>query len=183
MRPCSEHVVDGGRYAGCLVRFPPMTGIASDHDLLAGYPVSIEIPVQWGELDAYGHVNNTVFFRYFESARMAYLENSGLLEHYDRERIGIILYSTECRFRAALFHPDSVLVGARTIQIESDRFVMGYAVVSRSQGRLAADGRATLVWFDYNTGKKVTLPDSIRAKIQDLECEPDQSNPPNDTSI
>jgi len=140
------------------------------HNLLSGYPLAIEIPVQWGELDAYGHVNNTVFFRYFESARMAYLERCGLLEHYEKHRVGIILYSTECRFRAALYHPDSVLVGARTLQIEADRFVMGYGVVSTSQDRISADGRATLVWYDYNTGEKVPLPESIRSTISDFEA-------------
>ena len=44
--------------------------MTTTHAELAGWPVIVEIPVQWGELDAYGHVNNTVFFRWFESARI-----------------------------------------------------------------------------------------------------------------
>ena len=146
-----------------------MTGISTDHHLLVGYPVAIELPVQWGELDAYGHLNNTVFFRYFESARMAYLDRCGFSELYERDRVGPILHSTECRFRSALYHPDTVLVGARTLQIERDRFVMGYAVVSRSQDTIAADGRGTLVSFDYKTRTKVTLPESVRLAIEELE--------------
>jgi acyl-CoA thioester hydrolase len=142
-----------------------------NHRLLEGFPVVIEIPVLWGELDAYGHVNNTVYFRYFESARMAYLERCGVLESYDRDRTGIILYSTECRFKSALHHPDSVLVGARTIQIEGDRFVMGYGVVSRSADRVAAEGHATLVWFDYNRRTKMPLPEFVRNTIGELEQE------------
>jgi acyl-CoA thioester hydrolase len=152
-----------------VVRFPPMIILRPDHHLLAGYPIAIEIPVQWGELDAYGHVNNTVLFRYFESARMAYLERCGVLESYESNRIGIILYSTECRFRAALFHPDSVLVGARTLHLEKDRFVMGYAAVSLTMDRIVAEGGATLVWFDYTKQRKVALPDSVRAAIEELE--------------
>jgi len=146
-----------------------MTVVPPGHHLLAGYPVAIEIPVQWGELDAYGHVNNTVLFRYFESARMAYLDHCGFSDMYERARIGPILHSTECRFRCALYHPDLVLVGARTLQIERDRFVMGYAVVSKSQDRIAADGRGTLVAFDYNTRTKVNLPESVRTAIEALE--------------
>ena len=119
-----------------------MTITSEKHHQLAAYPVVIEIPVLWGELDAYGHVNNTVYFRYFESARMAYLERCGVLESYERERNGIILYSTECRFRSALHHPDTVLVGARTVQIEDDRFVMGYGAASISQDRVVAEGSA-----------------------------------------
>lgn len=146
-----------------------MSGLPVDDPLLAGYPVAIELPVQWGELDAYGHLNNTVFFRYFESARMAYLDLCGFSDLYERDRIGPILHSTECRFRVALYHPDTVLVGARTIQIERDRFVMGYSVVSRSQAKVAADGRGTLVSFDYKTRTKVALPESVRLAIEELE--------------
>jgi acyl-CoA thioester hydrolase len=158
----------GGRLPG--VRFLPMTDIQPGHHLLAWYPIAIELPVQWGELDAYGHVNNTVLFRYFESARMAYLDRCGFSELYDRERIGPILHSTECRFRCALYHPDSVLVGARTLQIDRDRFIMAYAVVSLTQDRIAADGRGTLVSFDYNTRTKTPLPDSVRTAIEALEA-------------
>ena len=146
-----------------------MTATEANHQMLAGYPVVIEIPVLWGELDAYGHVNNTVYFKYFESVRMVYLERCGVLEWYERERIGIILHSTECRFRSALHHPDSVLVGARTIQMEVDRFVMAYTVVSRSADRVAAEGRATLVWFDYNSRSKTSLPEPVRTSISALE--------------
>jgi len=146
-----------------------MTGSRIDHHLLAGYPVAIEIPVLWGELDAYGHVNNTVYFKYFESVRMEYLERCGILESYERDRHGIILRSAECRFRSALHHPDSVLVGARTVRMEADRFVMAYSVVSRSADQVAAEGRATLVWFDYNARAKLSLPESIRDSIRQLE--------------
>ena len=146
-----------------------MTVSPTQHPLLAEHPVVIEIPVLWGELDAYGHVNNTVYFKYFESVRMAYLQECGVLESYDRDRTGIILYSTECRFRAALHHPDSVLVGARTEQIQADRFVMGYSVVSRAAERVAAEGRATLVWFDYNKRTKIPLPESVQNAIGQLE--------------
>ena len=146
-----------------------MTISPEKHHLLSTYPVVIEIPVLWGELDAYGHVNNTVYFRYFESARMAYLERCGVLESYERDRTGIILYSTECRFRSALHHPDIVLIGARTVQIEDDRFVMGYGAASVAQDRVVAEGRATLVWFDYNTRAKISLPQNVREAIEALE--------------
>ena len=62
------------------------------HTLLAGFPVILELPVQWGEMDAYGHVNNTVFFRYFESARMEYLRKCGFAESHERDRIGASAY-------------------------------------------------------------------------------------------
>lgn len=73
------------------------------HPELAGFPVVVTLPVQWGEMDAYGHVNNTVFFRYFETARIAYLERCGFTRTWETARVGAILHSTHCRFRQALF--------------------------------------------------------------------------------
>lgn len=139
------------------------------HPLLAGFPVVISIPVQWGELDAYGHVNNTVFFRYFESARIAYLERCGFIESYDRDRIGAILHSTSCRFRQPLFYPDTVVVGGRAVDVTDDRFTMDYRVVSTGRDAVAGDGTGVIVSYDYTSRTKASIPDDVRRKIEALE--------------
>ncbi|MEP7326641.1 MAG: thioesterase family protein [Gemmatimonadota bacterium] len=140
------------------------------HPLLASFPVSIEIPVQWGDMDAYGHVNNTVFFRYFESARMAYFERCGFVQTYVDEQIGAILHSTSCRFRQSLFYPDRVEVGARVSTIEPDRFTMEYTVVSLGTGKVAAEGSGIIVSFDYKAGKKTLVPNLVRERVETLQA-------------
>lgn len=139
------------------------------HQLLESFPVVIEIPVQWGEMDAYGHVNNTIFFRYFESARIAYLERCGFIESYESHKIGAILHSTHCRFKRSLHHPDNVLVGARVIQIDEDRFTMAYVVVSRRWNEIVADGTGIIVSFNYESRSKAPLPQMVRNRIESLE--------------
>lgn len=139
------------------------------NDGLSAYPVTVEIPVQWGEMDAYGHVNNAVFFRYFETARIAYLDRCGFLEAYERLRVGPILHSTECRFWRPLHYPDCIVVGARALQIDADRFTMGYAVFSKAQSEIVADGRGIVVSFDYANNTKTPLPDCVRVGIDGLE--------------
>jgi acyl-CoA thioester hydrolase len=139
------------------------------HPLLAGFPVVIELPVQWGEMDAYGHVNNAVLFRYFESARMAYFERCGFLETYDRDRVGAILHSTSCRFRRPLFCPDTALVGTRVTETGDDRFTMEYRVVSRARNETAAEGTAVIVSYDYRGNRKTALPAAVRRGIALLE--------------
>jgi acyl-CoA thioester hydrolase len=139
------------------------------HPDLAHFPIVVRSIVHWGEMDAYGHLNNTVFFRYFETARMAYLERCGFLASYDRDRIGAILHSTDCRFKAPLFYPDDVLVGARVLDIGADRMTMAYRVVSLGQNRTAADGAGVIVAYDYNAGKKTKLPEAVREGIRKLE--------------
>jgi acyl-CoA thioester hydrolase len=140
-------------------------------EILRGCPIVIELPVQWGEMDAYGHVNNTVLFRYFESARMAYFARCGFIVSYERDRVGAILHSTSCRFRRPLFCPDTVLVGARVPEVGEDRFHMEYRVGSRTSGELVAEGAATIVCYDYGAGRKVPLPEGVRAGIALLEAQ------------
>ena len=137
--------------------------------MLADYPVVLRIPVQWGEMDAYGHVNNTVLFRYFESARILYLERCGFLESYDSDKIGAILHSTSCRFRRPLFYPDTAIIGTRATVVAEDRFTMAYEVASEAQNGLAAEGTGVVVSYDYISRRVVPLPDRVRAKIEALE--------------
>lgn len=138
-------------------------------DELAGYPVRVEIPVQWGEMDAYDHVNNVVFFRYFESARVEYLERCGFNDSYREERVGAILRSTSCRFRRALVYPDRVTVGARVTEMGEDRFTMEYRLYSREQREVAAEGTGVVVSFDYEAEEKAPIPVAVRRGIRELE--------------
>jgi len=137
---------------------------------LASYPVVVDVPVVWGEMDAFGHVNNIVYFRYFETARIAYFETLNVPEFLGRDPIGPILSETTCRFRAALSYPDTVSVGARVASIGEDRFVMRYAVFSHRLARLAAEGEGTLVCFDYRQNRKAPLPEKLKRRIEEIEC-------------
>src|SRR5688500_16571606 len=97
---------------------------------LEGFPVVIDIPIAWGEMDAFGHVNNAVYFRYFESARIACFERLGLATTLAGSDVGPILASTHCRFRMPLRYPDTVAVGTRVDDVGVDRFLMRYRVIS-----------------------------------------------------
>ena len=136
---------------------------------LTGWPVVLRIPVQWGEMDAYGHVNNTVLFRYFESARVEYLAKCGFLRAWEENRIGAILHSTGCRFRRPLYHPDTAIVGGRAVEMEDDRFTMEYLVISEASGEVAAEGAGVVVSYDYDARRKCPIPVNVAATIRALE--------------
>lgn len=133
------------------------------------FPVLVRIPVLWGDVDAYGHVNNAVFFTWFEQARMEYLERCGLVESYHRDKIGAILHSTSCRFRAPVFHPDTVEVGTRVSDVGQDRFTMEYVAKSVGRGEVVGEGSAIIVSFDYASQQKTPLPVSVRGRIHEME--------------
>lgn len=121
-------------------------------------------------MDAYGHVNNAVFFRFFESARIRYLERCGFVESYDRDKIGAILHSTHCRFRRPLFYPDTALVGTRATQVDEDRFTMAYLLVSEREAAVAAEGGGVIVSYDYNQRRVTPIPADVWAAIERLEA-------------
>jgi acyl-CoA thioester hydrolase len=137
--------------------------------LLAGFPVLITLPVQWGDQDAFQHVNNTVYLRWYESARIAYTRGLGLGELMRSRRIGPILASITCDYRLPITFPDTVHVGSRVVRIGRTSFAMEHALVSASAGKIAAEGKSTIVVFDYNTNTPVPVPDDIRRAIAATE--------------
>jgi acyl-CoA thioester hydrolase len=123
-------------------------------ELISAYTVVIEIPIAWGDMDAFQHVNNTVYFKLFESARISYFEHLDFIEFMNKTGIGPILASTQCRFKIPLTYPDQVTVGAKVDTMEKDRFIMKYAVISHKHKKIAALGEGLLVTFDYQKNKK-----------------------------
>ncbi len=138
-------------------------------ELLAGYPVVIQLPVAWGDMDAMQHVNNTVYFRYFESGRIAYFERLELMDRMKETGVGPILASASCRFKFPLTYPDTISVGVRVTDMGEDRFTMAFRVVSHRHQRVAAEGDGLIVTYDYRAGRKTPVPQEVQARIQALE--------------
>jgi acyl-CoA thioester hydrolase len=134
-------------------------------DPLEGFPTVIELPVAWADMDVFGHVNNTVYFRYFESARVAFLEAIGFADGGPGGGVGGILASTHCRFRRPLTYPDTVRVGTRVTEVGEDRFGMDYVVVSSAQDAVVAEGGAVVVAYDYDIRRKAPIPDAVRDRM------------------
>jgi len=135
---------------------------------LDDFNITVDIPIAWGDMDSLKHVNNTKFFKYFETARIKYFEESGFVETIEKDSIGPILAATSCKFIKPLYYPDTVTIGTRVISIEQDNFMMEHIIVSKSQG-IAARGEDKLVVYDYKSSKKTTLPDMVRNKIREID--------------
>ena len=138
-------------------------------ELLPEYPVVIELPVQWGDQDALRHVNNVVYFRWMESARIAYWEQVGVVERSPQNPVGPILAAVNCNYRRQVIFPDTVLIGSKVSRIGNSSMNMQYAVASVSQRAVVAEGDSTIVVFDYDAGQSVRVPDPIRSSIEQLE--------------
>jgi len=137
-------------------------------DELKDFPVRIRLPVQWGDQDAFGHVNNTVPLRWFESSRIAYLEQCGLGEMMSGRGLGPIVSSVTCRYRRQIIYPDTVSVGTRVARLERASLILAHAVFSHSQQAAVCDGETVIVFFDYAANRPRRVPDEAREKLLSL---------------
>jgi acyl-CoA thioester hydrolase len=132
---------------------------------LAAYPVAVAVPVQWGDQDAFGHVNNTVPLRWFETSRIACLERCGLGGYMAGRGLGPVVASISCRYRRPLAYPDLVWVGTRVGEIAHSRLILVHAVFSCAQGLIATEGQTEVVFFDFEAGRPRRVPADVREKL------------------
>ena len=106
---------------------------------------------------------------WFESARIEYLNRIDLKSLYHSAGIGPILAAIGCNYRRQLTYPDTVAVGARISRLGRTSFEMEHVLYSTAQQTIIADGKSTIVVFDYRQQKPVPIPAEIRAKIEAIE--------------
>lgn len=135
---------------------------------LTDFPVQVKITVAWGEMDANAHINNIFYLRYFETARIQYLLESGLIDLKAETGLGVVIAQTTCKYHKPIKFPDQIVVGAKVKSMSTSSFVMQYLIVSAKLG-VAASGEAVIVMYDYNTSQKAELPSFIKARIETIE--------------
>jgi len=156
---------DDGRGFFTAHEVSPMTEFDRP-EALRDYTALARIPMHWGEMDAFGHLNNAMYFRYFESSRILFFEERGFTRDGLPGGIGPILASASCRFKAPLRHPDTLISASRAIEIGTDRFTIEHVIFSEKLGRIAALGEVVVVSYDYGKGKKVPLPAEWRELLE-----------------
>lgn len=134
---------------------------------LQEYPVVYEQKVAWGDMDAFGHVNNVVYYRYIESARICYFDKLSILN----EDIYAVVASSECKYLKPIFYPDLLKIGVRIDELRNSAFRMHYSLWSTQLNCVVALGEAVIVCVDKKTMNKIQIPIHIKEHIQSLELE------------
>jgi acyl-CoA thioester hydrolase len=136
------------------------------------YPVTVEFPVHWGEMDAFGHVNNARYFTWFESSRIAFFQAAGIGTQRQDE-VAPILAAAHCDYLEPVVFPIRLVVGARATKLGKTSVTLEHAVwPAGSPQHLLARGTSVVVLLNYATGEKVRVPDTIRAAIAALQAAP-----------
>ena len=144
-----------------LSRGPKEKVSASDEE----WSAQVRVSVRWGDMDAFGHVNNAVYLKYFEDARLNFMSRVGFTGQLEHE--SVILADTYCKFIRPLFFPDTVSVKIRTAELSPAHWLMEAVVCADSLGGgIAAYGTAKLVFYDYRRQQKIPVPPLIKAFLE-----------------
>lgn len=126
-------------------------------------PFTIRFPVRFRDIDALGHVNNSVYFTYMEQVRTEYwMQLMGLK---DLREVGFIVAHAECDFKVAARFGDELEVSLRTSSIGRSSFVWDYEIRNVATNQLMASGKTIQVYYDYSKEKAVAVPDEVRSKL------------------
>ena len=139
-------------------------------ELRSGYRHFLTIPTRWMDNDVYGHVNNVVFYSFFDTAVNATLIEAGLLDPTASEVIGLVV-ETGCRYSAPLSFPETVEAGIRVTKLGSSSVRYEIGLFKGGEEEAVAEGFFVHVYVDNETRRPTALPEPLRAFLQTLMVE------------
>jgi len=136
---------------------------------------SIRLDVRFRDIDAVGHVNNAVYLTYLEQARLAYwmkLTGSSNLKDID-----VILARVEIDYRTPVTFGETVDIAVRCASMRRSSCTLDLRLTEGASGRLVAEARNVVVYFDYASGRSRPIPENLRARIraQDPDVEENEA--------
>ena len=127
------------------------------------------IPTRWADIDMYGHVNNVVYYSWFDTAVNALLIERGALDIHQGQTIGFVV-ETQCNYFAPLAFPQTVDAGIRVAQVGSSSVRYELALFAEGAETAAAQGHFVHVYVDRRTQRPMPLPDALLQVVADLRA-------------
>lgn len=135
-------------------------------DELSHYPIIHHQPIHWGEMDAFNHLNNVVYYRYAESARIGYLQALGM---FDGNMVTVLAQSS-CQYLRPVTYPDTLLLGVRCQRLGNTSIVIEYSYYSCAQEVIVATADAVIVRLDSDGKDKLPWTAEERERLLALEA-------------
>jgi acyl-CoA thioester hydrolase len=133
----------------------------------ADYPHFLPINTRWSDNDLYGHVNNVVYYSYFDTVVNEYLIRHGALDLEAGKTIGLVV-ETHCSYFASLAFPERIDAGLRVTRLGSTSVRYEVGIFSAGSEQPAAQGHFVHVYVDRDTRRPVPLPDALVAALKPL---------------
>ncbi|MBL7936403.1 MAG: acyl-CoA thioesterase [Bacteroidia bacterium] len=124
----------------------------------------ITLRIDWSEIDAFGHVNNVMFMKYVQAARLNYVDSVGLMKLHRTQNIGFMVAETNCQFKKELHFPGYINVNTKVAFVKNTSFSLEHTMTN-ADGEIVAIAKDVLVVFDFNKKEKCLIPDEIKEKI------------------
>ncbi|MBC8172441.1 MAG: acyl-CoA thioesterase [Chitinophagales bacterium] len=134
------------------------------------FTVKLDIRIDWSEMDIFRHVNNVMFFKYMQAARVHYWEVIGLYKDFNETNTGPMLVSASMQFRKPLFYPGNIIVQTTIEFIKNTSFGLLHQILN-AQNEIVAEGNDVVVLYDFNTNEKVVIPQWLKDNITLVENE------------
>lgn len=136
--------------------------------LLADYPYTHVLPTRWNDNDVYGHVNNTVYYEYFDTVVNTFLIQEGLLEIGKSETIGLVV-ETGCSYFAPITFPENVTLGLRVARIGTSSVRYEIGLFTDNQNRACAQGYFVHVYVNETSRKPEPLSAHMRGILEGIK--------------
>lgn len=127
----------------------------------------LSVPTRWMDNDAYGHVNNVVYYAYFDTVVNQFLIARGVLDVERGEVIGLVV-ETGCRYFKPVSFPDSLHAGLRVEHVGTSSVRYSIGIFRGDEDDAAAEGHFVHVYVDRATRRPVPLPDALRTVLEEI---------------
>jgi acyl-CoA thioester hydrolase len=129
-----------------------------------GFATELALRIDWSELDLFGHVNNVMYFKYLQSARVNYWDLVGLSNSFLEHKMGAMLLSSQCQFKKPLFYPGNIIIKTHLEFVKNTSFGLVHHIYNGNAEEVAS-GNDIIVFYNYNKHSKETIPGWLRNNL------------------
>lgn len=131
------------------------------------YLSTVDVPIRWSDMDAFGHVNNSVFFTYIEQARIEWWKQQKL-PHFDAQKTFPVIVHTSCTYLKPIIYPEMIAIKIYVGSVGKSSYENFYEIYSKDDPTtLYAEASAKIVWIDKHTGRPTAIPNYITQLFPD----------------
>ena len=135
---------------------------------LDSYPHYLTIPTRWADNDVYGHINNSVYYFYFDTVVNKWLIENDLLEIGKSETVGLVV-GTSCDYFAPISFPDSITAGLRAAKVGSSSVTYEIGLFRNDETTASAQGSFVHVYVDEKNRRPVPISDRMKEKLMGIK--------------
>jgi acyl-CoA thioester hydrolase len=128
------------------------------------FQTTLELRIDWSEVDIFRHVNNVAFFKYIQAARVRYNDLVGVSEGFLETGIAFMVAESSCTFKKPLNFPGYVNIATRCEWIKNTSFGLHHSLMDVND-EVVAEGRDVIVYYDFNLNTKLPLTDYILHRL------------------